>query len=299
MTQLKTNPSEREYKGTYKLEHISASGMKSWMTCGLQWRLSHIDGVRRKKTSSALIFGTVIHRSAEDLWKTGAIPNFKKFWTPYKDSQNIEYGKRDSWLSLYQKGGKMSANLVKAFESKINFPKSLVEIQEKVDLGFVTLRGRIDAVLDVKKLPILIGEKVDQFSGLLRIDLKTSSGKYAEDTPSKALQLKIYDILSIGKKTAADLSAYVVVTKTKEPTVQILGRKYDRQEIKTQINQIRKVSDSIRAGLFIRVEGDHCNYCDFREMCYRSPGWQKLYSVHRDRSGDQPIDGLPNLEEGQ
>ncbi len=297
---LKSNPSEKIYKGEYKLDRISASGSKSWLTCGLQWRLGHIDKLEPVKLSSSLAFGSAIHKAAEPIWIGHKLMDFSKAWRPYRNN-DIDYGKsKEDWSSLYIKGGRILKNLYEVITGTFVPTSSIVEVNENIDLGFVILNRRIDVVTTANKMPVYMADagKVVSISGTVVLDLKTSRGQYNEMDIQASQQLLTYAIPNKGNKDRKiKASIYVVVTKSATPVVQLIGKRYEKWEVVRQVNRLRFVADQIRKGVFIQNEDKHCGWCDFAALCYRLPGWEKMYRIRGDRPGTVTSDLVVDSEE--
>src|SRR3990167_1317681 len=295
---LKSNPSEVIFKGDYKMEKISASGSKSWLTCGLQWRLSHIDKLELVRLNSNLAYGSAVHKGAEPIWRGQNLTGFAKVWKPYKD-KDIDYGKgQDDWSKLKVKGEVMLKKLYETVTGTFDPAASRVEVHENIDLGFVVLDRRIDVVTVAKKMPVYMTDvnKIENVSGVVNLDLKTSRSQYSDIDVMGSQQLLTYAIPN-GKSKKLNASVYVVVTKSSNPVIQLIGKRYEKWEVVRQVNRLRFVTDQIRRGVFIQNEDKHCGWCDFKALCYRLPGWQKMYRLRRDRSGPVAVDTVTDIEE--
>ena len=292
---LEYNPAFTPWKDEVHLDHLSASSVGGFQTCGLSWKLSHLDKVAKIGTASWFAFGSAYHRGLEPWW-LGKSPQFADAWGSYRKSK-VEYYGRGSWESMYSMGMKMTSATKAVTEGKfvpisVLDKKERIEKTEDVDLGFVVVRRRIDVILEATRLPVLDVTKGDvvEFVGKVLVDVKTAGRQYDHRRVLTSGQLKTYAIPNHGEVFGDKLSAYIITTKTANPVVQIIGKRYDKDEIKEQIKTIKQVADQIRNGVFTRREGDHCDRCDFFDLCYKTPGWEKRYNIRRDRPRDKSID---------
>lgn len=280
---LKNNPAYGKDIGKQKIAYVSPSALESWLMCGLKYRLSAIEHHTLKKRAAVLAFGTVFHSTAESIWK-GKKPDFAAEWRKIKDDKTIDYGK-SSWAQFFDTGVRMTDALGMKIKSKIIPKTSKIEVMDTVDLGFVLVRRRRDLVIDVHELPTVqaTGEPA-LLSARVNLDLKSARSKYDPLKLLKSLQLKIYALPTKwerGKDVTFDrlTSVYAVVTKSAKPDVQFLSRRYTDEEMKRLLAYVKDVVGIMRSGQFIRREGDHCNWCDFKAMCYEQKGWQTAYAL--------------------
>lgn len=294
---LKANPTDRWWKKRPQknIDHLSHSSVDTFVTCGLAWRLDKLDGlILDEPPPSYYPFGGAFHAGLRPFWRGGE-DKFGKFWKVWK-FKKVQY-RGDSWLDLYRKGLLMTATLRGVFSGKFEPSVTKTEIVDDVDLGFVKLKRIVDVVTNVSGLQVFRADKneVIEYNGSIALDLKTSAVAYDKNTILRSKQLMTYAIPSDKIKT--DLSAYVVVTKSNMPKVQVLGAKYGKEQVRGQVERIRSVADSIHRGEFTQNPGDQCRNCSFRHLCYSLPGWQEKYKLRGDRpradnadsSGNKPI----------
>ncbi len=295
---LKKNPTHDLRLRPHKVEKLSPTGLKSYLSCGLQWRLSHVDELEFAKPNLNLVFGSVFHKGLEPYWRGGQ-PAFQKYWSRFQDIPALaeQYKGRMDWAAWAQRGQDMVNKIMSATYGYFDPKTTRVEIKEEVDLGFVVLNRRIDVLTVAEKLPMLLnlGDQV-KFSGPAVFDLKSAGRMYGLDAAQRSPQLLSYMI----PNPKADyerpkMAAFIVATKAIEPRVMLIGHKYGKAEVKNQVQTFKLAADNIRRGVFPQVKGDHCGYCDFRQMCYEQPGWEGAYRVSRYRSranatNSRPID---------
>ncbi len=87
--------------------HLSFSRVNRYLTCPEQYRLYYIENHRPKVESANLAFGALVRVAlAEFFRKADPIEGFLNEWAVLKDVP-LDYGKRESWESLREKGEKL------------------------------------------------------------------------------------------------------------------------------------------------------------------------------------------------
>lgn len=264
------------------LDHLSASSVASILQCGLSWRLSHIDKLQLiRKVPVYFPFGTAVHKGLESHWK-GHDADFKSAWTKLKNKNYVDY-LGSSWLTYYRKGQMMTAMVIERTLGRFDPRQSRVEVTEDIDLGFAKLNRRIDVKLEVEKMPILVAGKIEQVTGRLRLDIKTAGQPYRKESIDRSQQLMTYEIPDPKNPEPRNHSAYLVVTKSVTPNVQLIGKRFSQDEVKGQVERIRWAATQVRRGVFVQNKGEHCHGCDFVKLCYEQPGWEGSYRVAPER----------------
>ncbi len=300
--QLIKNPSHDLRLRPHRLDSLSPSGLKSYLACGLQWRLSHVDGLEYARPNLNLVFGSVFHKGLESYWRGGR-PDFQKYWRRFDGNPMLAdaFGGRMDWAAWAERGQQMVGKVIKATYGHFDPATTHVEVKENVDLGFVVLNRRMDVITVAKRMPMLlnVGDE-HEFSGPVVLDLKSAGRSYALESAQMSQQLLNYMI----PNPKADyerprLAAFIVATKAIDPKVTLIGHQYGKADLKNQIQTIKLAADSIRRGSFPQVKDpNHCGYCDFRDMCYEAPGWQTAYRVSRYRSranaANSSVANVPN-----
>lgn len=278
---LKENPANKSYKGQkVEIHHLSASSIGAYLACGLQWRMHRIDRIKPIRLEKSYFkFGEVFHKSLEPHWK-GGISNFREEWIKHKTTP-LDYG-RESWLSLFNKGMRMMEGILLATAGRFDPLYSRTEVVENLDLGFVVVNRRIDVITVAKRMPILVNGLVEKIDGEIILDIKTSSMKYSLDSINQSQQLMTYAIPNAIKDRDPRLFAYVVATKSVNPTIQLIGKRFTKDELRGQVKRYRQVAELIKNGVFIQNKGPHCTNCDFRKLCYDEPGWQNSYEIAKE-----------------
>lgn len=281
---LKTNPATDWWKYLGKgvpLEKISQSSASQIQTCGLAWRLNHIEHLGLVKPPVYFPLGTAFHKGMKQFWLAGQPSTFKKSWGVFRHTP-IAYKEGESWLQWSVRGQAMAKALEDALRGTYRIRGTRVELYDEVKLPSVKLVRYVDVLTIAKKMPILVDASIKKVDGPITIDMKTAGQRYTPDSVLQSQQLMTYAIPS-EKVDWSNLSAYAVVTKAVTPQVQLIGHKYDKKEVVGQIVRLQRAADRVRAGDFVQIKGDHCGYCDFKKLCYPNPDSLKAYRVRRDR----------------
>jgi len=101
-----------------KQEHLSASGINTYIECGLQYKFSRIDAVKPEYQADALLFGSAVHKAIADYQQQrmcGEIMTveelqacFETYWNRAAlDNERVHYRKGKSFKSLMNEGRKI------------------------------------------------------------------------------------------------------------------------------------------------------------------------------------------------
>lgn len=267
-------------------DHLSPTGKSTYLRCGLQWRLGHVDGIVPIKRGVATALGTAFHNGLRPYWK-GQPSSFLEQWKKVKGSPWIEYKRNDlSWLDWYSRGQQMTQALMSKLDGHFDPSQSRTEINYDLDLGFIKLFRRLDVYTVAKKMPVLVSGNIESVSGEVLIDVKSSAQRYADESTSYSQQLALYSVPGRDRLLNPTMAIYAVVTKSAKPQVQLIGKRYEKEELRSELISVKQVHDNIRAGIFLKNPDRHCAWCDYRHMCvlYKA-NWKELYRVPGDRPG--------------
>lgn len=283
----------------YDPDHLSPTSVSNYTGCGLRWRLGHVDGIKPIKQSLATALGTALHAGMRPYWK-GNPATFLQQWKKYKGSEAIDFrASKLSWLDWYSRGEQMSQALMRTLDDHFDPATSKTEISYDLDLGFIKLFRRIDVYTEAKSLPVLVGGTVEKVDGFILLDLKSSGKKYADNAVNFSGQLKLYSVPGRDRLLEPTMAVYAVVTKSAKPLVQLIGKRYSKDELRAELQTVKQVADNIRAGVFVKNSGEHCNYCDFRYLCtHRVDNWRELYHIPKESPNERalaPGEELPGV----
>jgi len=272
ITPASTNPANEIAKKLTGRNYLSWSAVSTFRQCPLKYRFKYLENLPEESVSSALVFGTGIHSAIEQHFQAilsgEEQPNverlmfaYRSAWLPH-DPDAISFGSTETRASL----DALAAKMLTAF---LNSPAASVhgrvlgveeEIRGMLVEGVPDLFGRVD----------LLTEDSDS---LVVTDIKTSRGKWSqEQVEDSGEQLLLYSHLaseiSPGKKIA---TRFLVLTKTKQPTVEEHVREVKPGNVKRTLAGVERVWRAISAGHFYPAPSVmSCSSCGYRAACR---GW--------------------------
>ena len=230
---------------------LSANTVQSYSTCPMKFKLER-DWKIPGEAAAAMQYGFAIHTvlknyydpaaHAKELSIEDAVEAFKvEFGKGYIDDpvQRKMYEERgeDQLRTLLMASPRGSANVI-ATEHKFSFR-----------LGQREIKGRID--------------RIDQLEdGVVRvIDYKTGAPKdrkFAEES----LQLSIY-AMAVAQMNLSPRE--LVLVNVQDNSVAVAGR--TPKQLETAREKIEDVAEGIARGEFDPKPGQHCRWCDYRNLC--------------------------------
>jgi DNA helicase-2/ATP-dependent DNA helicase PcrA len=230
---------------------LSANAVQSYSTCPMKFKLER-DWKIPGEAAAAMQYGFAIHTvlknyydpaaHAKELSIEDAVQAFKhEFGKGYIDDpvQRKIYQERgeDQLRTLLLASPRDSANVI-ATEHKFSFK-----------LGEREIRGRID--------------RIDQLEdGVVRvIDYKTGAPKdrkFAEES----LQLSIY-AMAVAQMNLSPRE--LVLVNVQDNTMAVAGRTPKQLDMARE--KIEDAAEGIRRGQFDPTPGQHCRWCDYRNLC--------------------------------
>lgn len=232
--------------------NLSFSRINRYLTCPEQYRLYYLERLRPKVESGGLVFGARIHLALADLFRSGVDPveTFQKDWESLKEI-DLDYGKRDSWESLREKGAKLLEKFLKREAPKI---REIESVEKKFELR-VTL-------LDL--LFVGIADLVAQVNGQKTVvDFKTSGSDYDNHEVVLSDQLTAYWLAD----PEAERVAFCVLVKTKDPHIEWHFAERDAERLTEYLAKVQIIAEDITRGKFYKRPGKWCSYCDFLPVC--------------------------------
>ena len=250
-------------------DYLSYSAITTYQGCPLRYYFKYVAGLPEKTVSSSLVFGSAVHRAVEHHFNElmagnepptleALVGEYDRHWSE-ADPQAVQFGKDDDVESL----GRLATKMFAAFQtSPLAMPTGRIigveeELRGQVVPGCPDLLGRID----------LIVETVDE---LVVTDLKTSRSRWSrEQADDSAGQLLLYHELvrSFAPKKRARLQ-FAVLTKTKEPAVDLHEVPVDRRAVDRTKRIVERVWKAIHNEVFYPAPSPmQCTGCSFREQC--------------------------------
>lgn len=253
-------------------DYISFSAIRTYQQCPLRYFFRYIAGITDETISSALVFGSAIHRAIEHhfrkLLESGSAATHEELLREYKmewqaQSLPVRFSKEEQADSFDD----LASRMLTAF-ARSNLAKPagrILAIEE-------SLRGEL-----VPGLPDLLGKVdliIETSTEFLISDWKTSRSKYTQDqVEESAAQLLLYGELAKdfapGKKLRLQFG---VLTKTKEVSIDTHSIAFDQSQLDRTKRVIERVWHAIQAEHFFPAPSQmNCPGCPYRNPCRKWP----------------------------
>jgi hypothetical protein len=232
--------------------HLSYSCINRYLTCPEQYRLYYVEKLRPKIETAGLVFGALVHVVLADLFRNGTDPAeaFLHEWQNLKEVE-LDYGKRESWESLKDKGESLLRKFLKEEAPKI---RKVFGVEKKFELSVTSLPLPFIGIVDL----------VAQVDGQTAIvDFKTAATGYEDHEVVLSDQLTAYWLAD----PQAQKVALCVLVKTKEPRIEWHFAKRDAGRLAEYLAKVRLIADEIAERKFYKRPGKWCSYCDFLPLC--------------------------------
>lgn len=250
-------------------DYLSYSAITTYQGCPLRYYFRYIAGLPERTVSASLVFGSAIHRAVEHHFNEllagnepppldALVGEYDRHWQE-ADLRAVQFGKDDDVESL----SGLATKMLGAFQgSSIATPAGHVigveeELRGTVVAGCPDVLGRIDLL-------------VETANELVVTDLKTSRSRWSrEQADDSAGQLLLYHELvrDFAPRKRVRLQ-FAVLTKTKEPAIDLHEVPSDRKRIDRTKRIVERVWKAIDAKVFYPAPSAmQCPSCSFREQC--------------------------------
>ncbi len=249
-------------------DYVSWSAINTYLQCPLRYRFRYVDQLPEEFLNSTLVFGQAIHAALEAYFRfrlTNAYPlsldsllaAYHEHWANVA-SETIRFGASDSLASF----GQLAERMLTVFlENDLSRPDgAIVSIEDEWRAPL------IDGVPDVLARLDLV---VDRGDRVVVTDFKTSRGRWSPaDVESSAGQLLLYgELLRTQIDRPIELQ-FAVLTKTKQPDLQIHPVAGDAARVQRQQALIRRVWRSIQEKHFYpHPSAMNCPTCPYQAAC--------------------------------
>jgi len=256
-----------------KAVHLSASQLRTYSTCSLQWHFSrHFEP---EFVSAALVFGTAIHAALQAFYQArleGMTLSAEAMYHVFEETfaaetRPIQYNKTDDEETLKAKAGRMIETFIATVQ-----PGEVIGVEEpfecNLDDTLPPLVGRID-LLEVRT-------DVDGVKRLHLVDFKTAATKPGHVNDLASDQLVLYALAAYRTGLIRQLHLplalrYDVLTKTKSPEFISLTAKPGQQEARRVIEKAKHCWNGMTQGLCFPSEGWQCATCGYKKQCSEWP----------------------------
>lgn len=254
---------------TGRRNYLSYSAMRTFQSCPLKYRFRYIDGLPESCTSSSLVFGSAIHAAIEAYFHAllvgNSLPDLDALMETYRQcwqanqTEQIQFGASESAESLEQLARRM---LAKFLASDLVQPEERIigieeELRGELIPGLPDLLGRVDLLLETDEHVIIQ-------------DFKTARSAWSsEQAEESAEQLLLYgDLVRRLVPGKALRLRFAVITKTKDPKLQILDAEFDAERLERTKGVFKAVWSAVQAGHFYPSPSPmSCSGCGYRSHC--------------------------------
>lgn len=250
-------------------DYISFSAISTYMACPLRYFFRYVEGLPEPTVASSLVFGGAIHSAIElhfrELLSGNPAPDLDMLLNAYqtawqeRELGSVHFGKDETAASL----GQLADRMLRTFQaSDLAQPSGTIlgieeELREPLVPGCPDLLARIDLLIDTG-------------TELVVRDFKTSRSRWSQDQADESSgQLLLYSELvqKLDPSKTVRLE-FAVLTKTKEPAVDVHVVRVDRQRVDRIKRIVERVWRAIEGRLFYPAPSAmNCSGCPFRGPC--------------------------------
>ena len=257
-----------------EMDHLSWSSIQTFRTCPRKFFHKYVRRDAEESVAAALIHGGALHRAVE------RVHQLRLLGDPLPDVQELlrffDLGMRDGLErgvpvlfardETVESLRELAAKMLDAYlgHVKAEPPAEVIGIEHARRVRLVPRAPEVETRLDLIEL---------RGRDLIITDLKSSRSKWSDDKARENLpQLVLYAHAVLGQ--VEDLGAtrvvlrFVVVTKAKNPVVQVLAPAVGREDVVRVKQLVADCWDAISTSTgFHRREGWQCKQCPFRKRC--------------------------------
>ena len=253
--------------------YLSWSAVSTYLRCPLKYQFHYLDQFPGEFVSSNLIFGSAIHAALEAYFNehlaSGRVLGVERLLEVYHEEWSqadlaaVQFGKSEDLASL----GSLAERMLQAFvASDLSRPAGSIigieeELQSSVIPGCPDLLARLDLMVETDEAVVVT-------------DFKTARCRWSPgDVNAAEGQLVLYHELVRQFADKPIRLQFAVITKTKQPDVEVHSVAADPLRIERIRQLIQRVWASIQSGVFYPVPNAmNCPSCGYRDRCARWTG---------------------------
>ncbi len=253
-----------------KHPHLSASGINSYVECGLQYKFSRIDGLAPEFRPDAMELGSCIHRALADFNQErmmGVIPPlkelqacFERHWKKAAENNPFIQYKTGSDYKSHLRQGK---SLLKAYHE--NLPAGSFNILAIEEPFRFMPKG-----MDIPVIGVMDLVEEDESGTIIIADYKTAARAYSVDDVDKNFQLNIYHMAAKanGFGHREILLRFDCLIKTRSPRFEQYYTTRSSSDEQRATRKIKAVWNAIQQGIFIPNDTSwKCRTCTYKTHC--------------------------------
>ena len=253
--------------------YLSWSAISTYLRCPLKYQFHYLDQLPEEFVSANLIFGSAIHSALEAYFRErlaserslsveALLAVYHSTWSE-AELAAVQFGKSEDLASL----GSLAERMLHAFVgSDLSRPTgSIIGIEEELQAPVLSDCPDLLARLDLA---------VETDDALVVTDFKTARSRWsAGDVNAAEGQLVLYHELIQQLTDKPIRLQFAVITKTKQPDIDLQPVTPDPLRIERIRQLIRRVWTGIQSGNFYPVPNAmNCPSCGYRDRCARWTG---------------------------
>ncbi|MGE3407570.1 MAG: RecB family exonuclease [Pirellulales bacterium] len=249
--------------------YLSYSAISTYQQCPLRYFFKYVAGLPEDVVSASLVFGGAIHaavqRHFEELLAGAPLPSLEDLMEAYRaewedrKTAGVKFNKGDNETTLAD----LASRMIQAFQASdmAMTDGTILGVEEEIvgELvpGCPDLLAKLDLVIDTDDAVVIT-------------DFKTAKSAWTnEQAEESGTQLLLYSelakVLVPGKQVRLQ---FVVLTKTKEPSVEAYPLTVDPQRIARTKRIVERVWQAISAQHFYPSPSPvQCPTCPYRQPC--------------------------------
>jgi len=253
--------------------YLSWSAISTFLRCPLKYQFHYCDQLPEEFVSSNLIFGSAIHSALEayfrELLTTRWSLGIDALMAVYHETSiqvtlaEVQFGKNEDFASLAQ----LAKRMLQAFlNSDLSRPVgSIIGIEEEFQAPLIADCPDLFARLDLM---------LESDDALTITDFKTARTRWSSgDVNASEGQLLLYHELVQRFADKPVRLQFAVITKSKEPVIELQTVNPDPQRIERVRRLIKNVWTGIQLQNFYPVPSAmNCPTCGYRDRCSRWNG---------------------------
>ena len=253
--------------------YLSWSAISTYLRCPLKYQFHYLDQLSEEFVSANLIFGSAIHAALEAYFRErlaserslsveALLAVYHSTWSE-AELAAVQFGKSEDLASL----GSLADRMLQAFVgSDLSRPSgSIIGIEEELQAPVLGDCPDLLAILDLA---------VETDDAVVVTDFKTARSRWsAGDVNAAEGQLVLYHELIQQLTDKPIRLQFAVITKTKQPDIELQPVTPDPLRIERIRQLIRRVWTGIQSGNFYPVPNAmNCPSCGYRDRCARWTG---------------------------
>jgi len=258
-------------------DYLSPSAIGTYQSCPLKFFFRYVAGLEPEFVSSSLVFGSAIHAAIQRhftaVFEGLPLPSLDELLQVYDDAwksraeTTIRFGKNETVEGLRDLATRMLEAFQRSDVAKLD--SGLLGVEEE-------FRGPV-----IKECPDIFGRVdllVKDADGVRIIDFKTSRSRWNQAKVQQAAQpmllyAELVKPLATGCGQQTIKLTWCVLTKTKEPSVELFSMTPDKHDMARTKAVVQRVWKAIGDKHFYPAPSSmNCSSCPFSTACRKWEG---------------------------